>query len=313
MSELKEFIGKSRIIKEIWDTVKRVAPSEANVLIEGETGVGKELIAQAIHKRSRRAVYPFIAVSCASIPFDLLESELFGYVKGAFTGAIKDKPGKLEIANKGTLFLDEIGDMSPDLQAKLLRVIQEKKFERLGSNQTIEVDIRIISATNKNLRKLTQNGLFREDLYYRLNVVKIELPPLRKRIEDIPLLIEHFIKKFSKKNNKKINSIEEEALKILMRYSWPGNIRQLENVIESAIVLSKDEIIKKEDIRLEEENIIKKKYTIKSYISLKKILNAIIKTGGNITKAAKELGIHRTTLHRILKTLEKLYDARFKK
>ena len=236
-------IGESSIVQELIAEVEQIAPSDSTVLILGETGTGKEVFADALHAASLRCDKPMIKVNCAAIPADLLESDLFGHEKGAFTGAAERKLGRFELANGGTLFLDEIGDMSMDLQSKLLRVLQEGEFERVGGTETIAVDVRLIAATNKDLVAAVEAGEFREDLFYRLKVMTLELPPLRERLEDIPLLANHFLRKYSEKNNKPMRGIAREAVDALKRYDWPGNVRELENVIESVVVLTQTEVI----------------------------------------------------------------------
>src|SRR6476646_2855782 len=236
-------IGKSDKILKVLDVVTQVAASRSTVLIQGESGTGKELIAKAIHLKSHRVDKSFVAVNSGSMPVDLLESTLFGHLRGAFTSAIASKKGLFEVADQGTIFFDEIGTISMETQAKLLRVIQEKEFMRLGATETIKVDARIIAATNVDLRKLVDDGRFREDLYYRLNVINIQLPPLRERKEDIPALVEFFTKKYCEENGKPLYRFSSEALKVLMDYHWPGNVRELENVVERAVVLAQDEII----------------------------------------------------------------------
>ncbi len=240
---IKNIIGNNKSMQDVFDLIKTVADSSSSILILGESGTGKELVARALHIGSSRNEGPFISINCASIPENLLEAELFGYKKGAFTGAVSDKKGKFLLANGGTIFLDEIGDMPLYLQAKLLRSIQEREIEPIGSESKIKIDIRIISATNKNLDNLIKEGKFREDLYYRLDVVEIIVPPLRSRKDDIPLLSYHFIKKYTERDNKKINGISQEALRLLQTYNWPGNVRELENVIERAVLLSKTSTI----------------------------------------------------------------------
>ena len=229
-------------MKKIYELAKKVAPSSSTILILGESGTGKEVLAKYIHFCSKRKG-PFVTINCAAIPEELLEAELFGYEKGAFTGAIKSKPGKFEIANKGTLFLDEIGDLSLKLQAKLLRVIQEKQVERLGSDHSIKVDVRILAATNKDLEKEVQEGRFREDLFFRLNVIPIKLPPLRERKEDIPLLTQFFLKRICEREGIEEKKLTSQAIKALLNYPWPGNIRELENFIERVVILSENNII----------------------------------------------------------------------
>lgn len=240
---MENIIGNSASIKKLQEMIRQIAPTDATVLLQGESGVGKEIFASAIHQNSMRSLGPFIKVHCGALPENLLESELFGHEKGAFTGATARRKGRFELANGGTIFLDEIGDISPAVQIKLLRVLQEREFERVGGEETIKTDIRIISATNKNLKQAVQDKVFREDLYYRLNVVELAIPPLRERKEDIPLLADFFLKNFSKKYNKQIDSFETEAMKKLLMYAWPGNIRELQNSIETAVVLSKDKEI----------------------------------------------------------------------
>jgi PAS domain S-box-containing protein len=234
---LGDIISKNHLIHDIFNILPNIAESDSTVLIQGASGTGKELFAKAIHHSSRRKTKPFIKVNCGALPDTLLESELFGYVKGAFTDAKKDKPGRFALANEGTIFLDEVGDMSPSLQVKLLRVLQEKEYEPLGSTSPRKTDVRILAATNRDLSTLVREGKFRDDLYYRLNVVKIDLPPLSKRKEDIPLLIDAFIQKFNAKTGKQIAGVSDEALRLLLRHDYPGNIRELENVIEHAFVL----------------------------------------------------------------------------
>jgi DNA-binding NtrC family response regulator len=245
-----EFVGNSPKMRTVYELVSQVAGTTSTVLITGESGTGKELLARAIHHGSARANGPFIAVNCASIPDTLLESEFFGFEKGAFTGADRSKPGKFELADGGSLFLDEIAEMSPSIQAKLLRVLQEKSFERLGGLKTIGVDIRFITATNKNLEELVERKLFRQDLYYRLNVFPIVVPPLRERKEDIPLLAAHFIAKFSHEMGKIIQGISQEAVNVLASYPWPGNVRELQNVIERAVILCRNKELTPAEINL---------------------------------------------------------------
>ncbi len=306
--ELKEkmedvFVGESPPIKNLLETVKKVAKSQSSVLIRGESGTGKELIAKQIHELSDRKDKAFVKISCAAIPDTLLESELFGYEKGAFTGAYTTKKGLFELANNGTIFLDEIGDVGQMIQAKLLRVLQEKEFLRVGGVKPIKVDVRVISATNKDLESLIREGKFREDLFYRLNVISLFIPPLRERKSDIPLLVEHFIKKYNKYTNKKFAGIEDEAMEMLLNHSWPGNVRELENVIERAIVLGEEPIIRKKDIfislKIEDKDGVKME-GLKTSIEedeRRAIEKAIEEAKGNITKASSSLGLKRTTLY----------------
>ena len=235
-----EMIGNSSQIREVFSLIEQVAGKDSTVLIEGESGTGKELVARAIHKKSKRSEKAFIKVNCGALNENLLESELFGHEKGSFTGAVRQKKGRFELADKGTLFLDEIGDVSPVVQIKLLRVLQENEFERVGGESTIKTDVRLISATNQDLSKLMSEGKFREDLFYRLSVIPIKIPPLRDRKEDLVPLIEHFLTKFAELNKNKINKIDKEGLKLLLDYPWPGNIRELENLIERLCVISRD-------------------------------------------------------------------------
>jgi formate hydrogenlyase transcriptional activator len=236
----ERIIGNSPALESVLDQVEQVAPTDSTVLIEGETGTGKELIAHAIHNASQRCGRPFIKLNCAAIPLDLLESELFGHERGAFTGAIAQKIGRFEMADKGTLFLDEVGDIPPALQPKLLRVLQEQEFERLGSGRTHKVDVRLVAATNRDLVKMVARGQFRSDLYYRLNVFPLLLPALRERREDIPILVTHFVKLFSRRMGKTVESVSPETMGAFQWYSWPGNIRELQNLVERAVILSRD-------------------------------------------------------------------------
>jgi formate hydrogenlyase transcriptional activator len=239
----EQLIGNSPALEEVLEQVERVAPTGSTVLIQGETGTGKELIAHAIHNLSSRCGRPFVRVNCAAIPLDLLESELFGHEKGAFTGAIMQKIGRFELADKGTLFLDEVGDIPPALQPKLLRVLQEQEFERLGSTRTHQVDVRLVAATNRDLTEMVNQGQFRSDLYYRLNVFPILLPPLRERREDIPALVAHFVERCGRRMGKQIEHIPAETMSALSCYHWPGNIRELQNLIERAVILSNDGVL----------------------------------------------------------------------
>jgi DNA-binding NtrC family response regulator len=249
--EFKNIVARSAKMQEVLATVERVAPTNSTVLLGGESGAGKDLIARAIHQHSRRASGPFVKINCTAIPENLLESELFGYEKGAFTGAVSSKPGKFELADKGTIFLDEIGDVPGTIQVKLLRVLQDREFERLGGTKTLKVDVRVVAATNQDLRVALEQGSFREDLYYRLNVVPINIPPLRDRKEDIPYLVDHFIERFARESGKPIRGITPAAQKILMEFHWPGNVRELENIIERAVALSSGDVIDVADIRLD--------------------------------------------------------------
>jgi len=297
--QFENIIAKSSKMRQVIEAIKVVAKSNATVLIAGESGTGKELIAQAIHSQSYRKDKPFIAISCAALPESLLESELFGHEKGAFTGAHAQRRGKFEIANRGTLFLDEIGEMSANIQVHLLRVLEEKEFTRVGGNELIKVDVRVISATNKDIKQAVANGQFREDLYYRLNVVAIELPPLRERKEDIPLLAQHFLKKFAVENQKEITAFSPEATDFLLKYEWPGNVRELENALERAVILAQNSCIEAADLRQENLLLAHLAPPEESLREVEKnhILNTLNETGGNYSEAARILGISRATLY----------------
>ena len=302
----ERIIGNSSALESVLDQVEQVAPTDSTVLIEGETGTGKELIAHAIHNASQRCGRTFIKLNCAAIPLDLLESELFGHGKGAFTGAIAQKIGRFEMADKGTLFLDEVGDIPPALQPKLLRVLQEQEFERLGSGRTHKVDVRLVAATNRNLVNMVARGQFRSDLYYRLNVFPILLPALRERREDIPALVTHFVKLFSRRMGKQVDSIAPETMSAFQWHSWPGNIRELQNLVERAVILSRDGVLL---------NPLQKRETSATILSSNArslpssttwensdralIVETLEKTGwivGGPRGAAMKLGLKRTTL-----------------
>jgi len=307
-------VGKSEPMRKIFEMIGTLAQANCTVLLRGESGTGKELVARAIHYTSQRAGSPFVPINCAAIPESLLESELFGYEKGAFTGATARKLGKFELASGGTIFLDEIADMSLAMQAKILRVIQERTFERLGGTRPIKVDTRLVAATNKDLEELIMKEAFRKDLYYRLNVVSIYLPALSERKEDIPLLVSHFLRRYSRVN-KKIKGISKQALKLLMDHNWPGNVRELENVIERAIVLGEGDMLLPRDLSLKAgEKPVKSRVTASSMdISLAEAEKRLIKktlklTHWNQAKAAKILGIHRNTLRRKIKRLRIYQD-----
>lgn len=308
--DFSKIIGKSGKMKEVFDLLAQVAPTDATVLILGESGTGKELVANAIHHNSPRANQPFIKVACAALPETLLESELFGHEKGAFTGAIARKEGRFQLAHRGAIFLDEVGEMSATTQAKILRVLQEKEFEPLGSTRVAKVDVRVIAATNKHLEKEVREGRFREDLFYRLNVVPVSLPPLRERKEDIPALASHFLSIYREKNKKELREISGKALDLLVRYDWPGNIRELENCIERAVVIARGEIIAPADLPPQIQALSSEKedseVRFPSGISLQEVEKALIlrtleDTGGNRSRAAEILGINRRTLQMKLK------------
>jgi Nif-specific regulatory protein len=304
-------IGESTRMKEVYQFLARVAPTDSNVLLQGESGTGKELAARAIHRNSPRASKPFIAINCAAIPADLLESELFGHEKGAFTGAVSQKKGRLELADGGVAFLDEIGELALALQVKLLRALQEREFERVGGTRPISVDIRLITATNKNLADAVKAGAFRQDLFYRLNVLSLVMPPLRDRREDIAMLAEHFVVKCIQRCKMKTKRLSPDAMTCLVNYDWPGNVRELENAIERALVLSPSDLIGPEDLP---ESILEKglpssaaKANYHSEVrELKKqlILNALQETKGNYTEAARVLGVQVNYLHRLIRNLD---------
>lgn len=308
-------VGESREMNQVFNKIEKVGPSDVTVLVQGESGSGKELAAKEIHKKSSRKNRPMIIMNCAALPETLIESELFGHEKGAFTGATERRLGKFELADKGTIFLDEIGDMSPNTQAKVLRVLQEQSFERLGGTETLRVDVRLISATHKDLLKEIKEGNFREDLYYRLKVVEILLPPLRNRREDIIILAEKFIQYFSEKHRKNVKSISNEAVKVFTRYSWPGNVRELQNVIESAVVMANVETLEISDFPGEISNSdsnLSFDYNL-PFRDAKKIVvdtferdfvsRKLAENNGNISKAAEALGMHRQSLQHKLKEL----------
>ncbi|MFN3977148.1 MAG: sigma-54-dependent transcriptional regulator [Sulfurihydrogenibium azorense] len=307
VEEFEGIVGKSKKMRELFNEIEIVSKSESYILIEGESGTGKELVAKAIHKRSRRANHPFVPINCSAIPSELFENELFGHEKGAYTGAASREIGKIELAGEGTLFLDEIGEMPLFMQAKLLRVLQEKEFYRVGGTSLIKMRCRVISATNRNLEEMIENKEFREDLFYRINVIHLKIPPLRERKEDIPLLVKRFIEKFSKINNKNIYDIDEEALEILMEYDWPGNVRQLENIIERAVVLCQGEIITSQHLpqRIKEKPLVSKINLEKSLnlyeIEKNIILKVLQEENFNQTKAAQRLGISRKQLRTKMK------------
>ena len=304
-------VGESAAMKDVYHFLSRVAPTESTVLVAGESGTGKELVARAIHRNSPRAARPFVAINCAAIPEGLLESELFGYERGAFTGAASQKKGRLEMADGGVLFLDEIGELAPALQVKLLRVLQEREFERLGGSRPISVDIRVIAATNKDLAAAVKARNFREDLYYRLNVVSVVLPSLRERREDIPVLAEYFVAKFATKCKVKAKKISPEAMSGLMNYNWPGNVRELENAIERALVLGVSDSIRPEDLpdsvaeKDRAPGVHEAKYHL-AVTQLKKhlILTALEEAKGSYTEAARILGVHANYLHRLVRNLD---------
>jgi DNA-binding NtrC family response regulator len=302
--EYKNIIARSDKMQAVLSLVERVAPTNATVLIGGESGVGKDLVARAIHEHSNRASGPFVKINSTAIPENLLESELFGYEKGAFSGAASAKPGKFETADKGTLFLDEIGDVPPPIQVKLLRVLQDREFERLGATKTLKVDVRLIAATNRDLRDALEDGTFREDLYYRLNVVAIDIPPLRDRKEDIPPLTDFFLDKFAHESGKPVRGITPQAMESLMSFHWPGNVRELQNIIERGVTLSSGEMLDAADIRLdrplgrsaaEAAHALPQGFTLEQWED-EMIREALRNANGNKSQAARSLGLSRNAL-----------------
>ncbi len=296
-----DLIGQSSAMKKIFEAIETVAPTDATVLITGESGTGKELVARAVHTNSPRRFHPMVTIHCGALTETLLESELFGHEKGAFTGAQYRKKGKFEMAEGGTVFLDEIGDISLKTQTDLLRVLQERELVRVGGNQTIKVDFRCVAATNKELEKLIDEGHFRPDLFYRLNVFHIELPPVRDRKDDIPLLVNHFVAKFSQQMNKRINRVAPAAMYLLQQYPWPGNVRELENAVERAMVVASEPELREQDFILKPRNGDKPEGRTLEDIEKVHILRVLEECGGNQTRAAEVLDIDRVTLHNKLK------------
>ena len=310
-AKFDKLIGQSSKMQEVFELIKRVAPIESTVLITGETGTGKELVARAIHSHSKRKEGPFVAINCGAIPEQLMESEIFGHEKGAFTDAKEQRKGKLELACGGTIFLDEVGELTLKMQVNLLRVLEEKSFYRVGGTKPIALDARVLAATNRDLKKGIEQGWFREDLYYRLNVFSISLPPLRERKEDIPLLAKHFLMEFSKETNKHVEKICRQAMDLMMLYDWPGNVRELKNAIERAVVICQGKVIQPEDLpistRMVETKNQKEKLSLEGQtlplreLEKKYILNILDKTNWNISLSAKILGIDRSTLYNKIK------------
>jgi two-component system response regulator HydG len=308
--DFANIIGRSRPMQDLLETVAMVAPTEATVLIQGESGTGKELIANAIHQNSPRSSHPFIKINCAALPETLLESELFGHEKGAFTGATGRRQGRFQLAHRGSILLDEIAEMSMATQSKVLRVLQEREFEPVGSSETVKVDTRIIAATNKNLQEEVKSNRFREDLYYRINVVNVTVPALRERRDDIALLVDFFLKRYAEKNRRHLKGVTPKAMDLLMRYDWPGNIRELENVVERAVIMGRGDFITPEEFPGALKNLdpeyIETRIEASVGKSLKEMEKAMIlrtleEAGGNRTHAAEILGISRRTLQLKLK------------
>ena len=306
----QSLVGEGARMKEIFQFLARVSPTESTVLIEGESGTGKELAARALHRNSHRANKPFVAINCAAIPESLLESDLFGHERGAFTGAAAQKKGRLEVADGGVVFLDEIGELAPALQVKLLRVLQEREFEHVGGTHTIKVDIRLIAATNRDLNEAVRTGQFRQDLYYRLAVVRLTMPPLRERREDNPMLTRHFVQKYAKRSKVKPKPVSREAMAALVNYEWPGNVRELENAIERALVMGSADMVRLEDLpeSLLEQESPAEMHEGKYHASVKElkkqlIIDAVEQTRGNYVDAAGILGVHPNYLHRLIRNL----------
>lgn len=301
--KFEEIIGTSTGMQEVFEIIRRVSSTDVTVLIDGESGTGKELVARALHYCSPRKNKPFVVINCGAIPENLLESELFGHEKGSFTDAYTKKIGKFELADKGTIFLDEIGELSLVLQVKILRFLQEKVIERVGGNERIELDVRIVAATNSDLKKGIQEGSFREDLYYRLSVVSISLPPLRERSKDILLLANYYLNKFSQESQKKIKGFAPEAIKAMERYPWPGNIRELENKLKRAVILSNHSFISSQDLGLEpvKDNPAKLLKEAREQLESKFITEALEKNKGNVSRAAQEIGISRVSFYGLMK------------
>ncbi|MBM4311326.1 MAG: PAS domain-containing protein [Deltaproteobacteria bacterium] len=307
----RKIVGKSSAMQELYTRIEALAETDTTVLITGESGTGKELVADAIHYSGTRALKPFVKVNCAALSENLLESELFGHVAGAFTGAVKAKAGRFELANGGTIFLDEIGDLTSALQLKFLRVLQEREFERVGDTRAIKIDVRVIAATNANLGEKIRRGLFREDLYYRLNVMEMNLPPLTRRIEDIPLLVNHFCEKFNTKFNRNVQGVSDQVMRLFVNYTWPGNIRELENVLERGFILCNSDIITTDHIALQLKDAVPgdaMDEVLECSASREQIRDALEKTKWNRTKAAQLLGISRRTFYRKLKEFDLMED-----
>ncbi len=313
LQEQYQMVGQSRAMQQIFQQIKIIAPTNTKVLITGETGTGKELVARAIHLRSNRSTKPFVKVNCAAIPDNLIESTFFGHKKGSFTGAVTDQPGKFEQANGGTIFLDEIGELPMVAQAKLLSVLQDGKIEKIGKQKTLQVDVRVVTATNKNIYEEVQKGRFREDLFHRINLFHIHIPPLRERTDDIPLLTDYYLKQFAENYNKSIRGITPAALNVLMQHSWPGNVRMLRNMLEKAVIFSENPVISAEEISFALESFGEERITATEMTRLSEFLEhqekqfirrALILCRGNRQKAAEMIGVDRATLWRKIKKYE---------
>ena len=302
-NDFVEIVGSSTALRRVQRQVEVVAPTDANVLILGETGTGKELVARAIHRLSPRKKFPFVTLNCAAIPTGLLESELFGYERGAFTGALSQKIGRFEMANRGTLFLDEVGDIPLDLQPKLLRALQEKAFERLGGTRTIPIDVRLVAATNRNLTQMMGDKLFRSDLYYRLKVFPITTPPLRDHSEDIPVLVRHFVQKYARESNKQIDKIPTETMRALAGWSWPGNVRELENFIERSVILSRGPALRAPLAEIRADGSEAASSSTLEEVEREHIVRVLRAAGGVVSTAATRLGVPRTTLNAMMRKL----------
>jgi len=318
--EFCHIIGKSKSMQEIFALIERIAPTDCSVLIQGESGTGKELIARAIHHNSLRKDGKFIAVDCGALPETLLESELFGHVKGSFTGAVVTKRGLLEVADKGSFFMDEIGDLSSGIQAKLLRVLQEKEFRQVGGIQNIHVDVRLIAATNKHIEKMIEQGTFRKDLFYRINTVPIQIPPLRKRKEDVPLLVEHFLKRYAVQKEDEVKQISPEAMNILVEYAWPGNVRELEHVIEQMVIMNEGPVIEPQQVPMQikgsrvcftittprtndELKDLRKQMREKAVENIERafVIDALKRNEWNVSHAAREVGLKRQNFQALMR------------
>jgi transcriptional regulator with GAF, ATPase, and Fis domain len=304
MPEFEEIVGTSAALKRVMGQVAIVSPTDATVLVLGETGTGKELVARAIHKLSSRRNRPFITLNCAAIPTGLLESELFGYERGAFTGALSQKIGRFEMAHQGTLFLDEVGDIPLELQPKLLRALQEKEFERLGGTRTIPIDVRLVAATNRNLTQMMGDKLFRSDLYYRLKVFPITIPPLREHTEDIPVLVRHFVQTYAAKMNKQIDKIPADTMQALLNWPWPGNVRELENFIERSVILSPGANLRVPLAEIRADAVEAPAGATLAEVEREHIIRVLRETNGVVSAAATRLGLPRTTLNAMMRKLE---------